>query len=109
MTVGHDRLELSANGLREPKSDSAVHGEAENKALRESESSRVDANRHVAVQSTGSDDAVEAALAEALRGATAAGKWDVVAKLAGELEARRRARADVPSLDDRRAKLEKRT
>jgi hypothetical protein len=37
--------------------------------------------------------AVEAALAEALRGATSAGRWDVVAQLARELEARRLARS----------------
>ncbi len=47
-------------------------------------------------------DVVEAALAEALRGATAAGRWEVVAQLARELEARREARAGVVKLDDRR-------
>lgn len=50
------------------------------------------------------DDPVEAALAEALRGATAAGQWTVVAQLAGELEARRKARAGVVSLDAERVK-----
>ncbi|MEB2314100.1 MAG: hypothetical protein OZ921_15280 [Sorangiineae bacterium] len=49
-------------------------------------------------------DAVEAALAEALHAATAAGRWDVVRQLAGELEARRRARAGIVSLAERRAK-----
>jgi hypothetical protein len=38
-------------------------------------------------------DAVEAALAEAIRGAASAGRWDVVAQLARELEARRTPRA----------------
>jgi len=38
-------------------------------------------------------DAIEAALADALAGATEAGRWDVVAQLARELEARRLARA----------------
>ena len=38
-------------------------------------------------------DAVEEALAKGLEGATAAGRWDVVASLAAELEARRLARA----------------
>jgi hypothetical protein len=38
-------------------------------------------------------DAVEAALAKALEGATAAGRWDVVSQLARELEARRLGRA----------------
>jgi hypothetical protein len=35
--------------------------------------------------------AVDAALAKALEGATAAGRWDVVSQLARELEARRLA------------------
>jgi hypothetical protein len=87
--------------------DPVIHVKAENKVLRESGSRRQDPNPTTAVQSTGSEDAVEGALAEALKGATAAGKWDVVAKLAGELEARRRARAEVPSLAERRAKLER--
>jgi hypothetical protein len=38
-------------------------------------------------------DAVEIALADALSKASEAGRFDVVAQLAGELEARRRARA----------------
>jgi hypothetical protein len=37
-------------------------------------------------------DPVAQALAKALDGATAAGRWDVVAQLAGEVEARRLAR-----------------
>ena len=45
-------------------------------------------------------DAVEAALAKALEGATAAGRWDVVAQLARELEARRLSRMrNVVALD----------
>jgi hypothetical protein len=40
-------------------------------------------------------DAVEAALAKALEGATAAAEWAVVAQLARELEARRLARAST--------------
>jgi hypothetical protein len=53
-------------------------------------------------------DAVEAALAKALEGATSAGRWDVVAQLARELEARRLTRSgNVVALDtvrDRRPK-----
>ncbi len=49
-------------------------------------------------------DAVEVALARAIEGATAAREWAVVAQLAGELEARRRARAEVASLIDARAR-----
>ena len=43
-------------------------------------------------------DAVEVALGRAIEGATAERQWALVAQLAGELEARRRARADVPTL-----------
>ena len=40
-------------------------------------------------------DPVEGALAAALAGATAAGRWDVVSQLAKELEARRLANTNV--------------
>jgi len=49
-------------------------------------------------------DAVEQALAAALVGATAAGQWEVVARLAGELEARRKARSGTVDLASERAK-----
>lgn len=51
-------------------------------------------------------DAVELALGEALTRASAASQWDVVATLARELEARRKARQapDVVDLDAERAK-----
>jgi len=48
-------------------------------------------------------DAIEAALAKALEGATAAGRFDVVAQLAMELEARRLARmGNVVALQTKR-------
>jgi hypothetical protein len=48
-------------------------------------------------------DPVEAALADAITKASAAGRFDVVALLAGELQARREARAgNVVALDARR-------
>ncbi|MGO9833694.1 MAG: hypothetical protein ACLP1X_05715 [Polyangiaceae bacterium] len=47
-------------------------------------------------------DHIEAALATALEGATAAREWSAVARLAGELEARRLARAHVVDLGARR-------
>ena len=47
---------------------------------------------------------MEDALAEALMGAAAAGRWDIVAQLGRELEARRLAAASTPSLDERRDK-----
>ncbi len=56
-------------------------------------------------QSEGHRDAVEAALADALTEAARAGRFDVVAQLAKELEARRLARAEnVIALDARRAR-----
>lgn len=48
-------------------------------------------------------DPVEAALAVGIEGATRAGRWDVVAQLARQLEARHAARADAPSSLDERA------
>jgi hypothetical protein len=47
-------------------------------------------------------DAVEAALAKAIDRASAAGRFDVVALLAGELQARRLAREGVVALDAKR-------
>ena len=47
-------------------------------------------------------DPVEAALADALTKAASAGRFDVVAQLAKELEARRLARLDVVDLAARR-------
>jgi hypothetical protein len=55
----------------------------------------------------GGEDQVEQALAEALVQAAGAGRFDVVAQLARELEARRLARAgNVVRLADERAKRE---
>ena len=44
-------------------------------------------------------DPVEAALADALTRASAAGQWDVVTTIARELQARREARANVVDLE----------
>ena len=48
-------------------------------------------------------DVVEAALALALTKAAAAGRFDVVAQLAKELEARRTAASNIVSISSRRA------
>jgi hypothetical protein len=55
-------------------------------------------------QSRGNPDAIEVALANALEGATAAARWDVVAQLAKELEARRVARSSgkIVAMDEAR-------
>jgi hypothetical protein len=50
----------------------------------------------------GGPDAVEQALAKALTEASAAGRFDVVALLAGELQARRLARGGVVALAARK-------
>ncbi len=50
------------------------------------------------------EDAVESALAKALEGATAVGRWDVVSQLARELEARRLATSGAIDLAGERAK-----
>jgi|GEM_PF-3521453 len=47
-----------------------------------------------------SADVVESALAEALRQAAAAGAWSTVERIAGELEARRKARAEASGVAD---------
>jgi hypothetical protein len=52
-------------------------------------------------------DPIEAALGDALTKASAAGQWTVVATLAAELEARRKARAGVVELDAERRKRER--
>jgi hypothetical protein len=52
----------------------------------------------------GQADGVEAALAKALEGATAAGRWDVVSQLARELEARRLASSGAIDLACERAR-----
>jgi hypothetical protein len=50
-------------------------------------------------QSRPNQDPVEVALAEALRRASEAGQWDVVATLARELQARREARVGIVDLE----------
>ena len=54
-------------------------------------------------QSWGNPDPVETALAKALERASVAERWDIVAQVAKELEARRLARTDAAHLrqDDR--------
>jgi hypothetical protein len=67
-------------------------GAAENKANRETSSPEEGRAKYASDHSRTNPGSVEDALAMALEGATAAGRWDVVAQLAKELEARRLAR-----------------
>ncbi len=55
-------------------------------------------------QSVGNSDAVEVALATALTSATVAQEWELVAQLARELEARRKARSGTVDLQAEREK-----
>jgi hypothetical protein len=112
LTVGHDRLELSANGLRErdgaARSEAfhvVAHVEGDASADRDPPCFPLlpdDSSRIVTAKGAEctSDGAVEAALAGALAKAADAGRFDVVAQLARELEARRLARVgNVVTLD----------
>ncbi len=53
---------------------------------------------------TGDIGTVEGALAKAIAQASAVGRWDIVAQLARELEARRLSAAGVRSLVDKRGR-----
>jgi hypothetical protein len=70
------------------------------------ESARNDAGESTALpRSAAASDAVEEALARAVTLASAAGRFDVVAQLARELEARRLAQAgNVVTLSEQRAR-----
>jgi hypothetical protein len=107
--VGHRRLELRANGLRERGDPSENTDPAENKPGREAEREPQETEKGLSGAITAPEpDAVEAALAAALVGATNASQWEVVARLAGELEARRRARLGTVDLQAERARRGKR-
>jgi len=71
------------------------------------EAARIDASARELVAFGPSDlkaSSVEQALAGALARAAAAGRWDIVAQLARELEARRLVAAGVRSLGDQRGR-----
>src|ERR1700690_2662376 len=118
ISVGHDRLELSANGLREQDgarqsealregaAGEAVEGAGRDPAcfsVRQDDSSRIftgtgaecnDESPSRTRRAPSTSDDVEAALAKGLVAAAEAGRFDVVAQLAKELEARRLTRLD---------------
>jgi hypothetical protein len=93
--VGHDRLELSANGLRGPVSASGITQPRAEKGDRGDGISR-NLNAPVPiVPSAPVGDPLEHALSLA----AAAGRFDIVAQLGKELEARRLALTGVATLD----------
>jgi hypothetical protein len=94
--VHEERLELSRLAAPEPKADRGDLGDIEELSDREFApvgEVTPERLRHAAATSDPPVDAIENALAKAIEGATAAGRFDVVAQLAKELEARRLARA----------------
>jgi hypothetical protein len=96
--VGHGGFEPPANGLR--KQDGGPEGSGSTEFPQETEvaSPRSSPIVEATAQSRPNQDPVETALAEALRRASEASQWDVVATLARELQARREALAGVVDL-----------
>jgi hypothetical protein len=70
---------------------------------RQLDPTRVDVSARELVAFGPKESTVEDALARAIEGAVSAGRWDVVAQLAKELEARRLAAVGVMHLTDERA------
>ena len=86
--------------------DEASRGYVASKAHKVDDEARKVADAEAFGQSFGQADDVERALAKALGEAAAAGRFDVVARLARELEARRLATTEnVVPLDPRRRGL----
>jgi len=79
-------------GFKELREAAGSDETSENKGVRDARGSRNEQDGPPEdVQVGHARDLVEGALAEALMLAAQAGQWDVVRRLAGELEARRRA------------------
>ena len=71
---------------------------------RTEEASRVDVSARESVAFGPSDSVVENALARAIEGAVKAERWDIVAELARELEARRLTASGAVNIDVERAR-----
>ena len=96
------RVELAANALGSPDRDPTIDGEAENKADREDRISPESAPRTPAVHSRSIPGPSGDPLEHALLLAAEAGRFDVVAQLGRELEARRFAGGNVVAIDSTR-------
>jgi hypothetical protein len=103
--VGHSRLELEANGLRErvATADNAEECETLEGGAPLPDATEPDSGRSVG-RTAPDPDPVETAIAAALERASTAEQWGAVEVLARELEARRKARAGVVQIDTARAK-----
>ena len=97
--MGHLGVEPRANGLRKRTGGPEDLGTAQFTQETGGPDPRSSPIGEATAQSRPNQDPVETALAEALRRASEAAQWDVVAMLARELQARREARADVVDLD----------
>ena len=95
--MGQDRLELSANGLRERPEPAPADAESQIRldcvasdgtSVHENSASGPVYGPILASEGRGADP-VEIALAAALERASAAGQWDAVLALAAEIKARR--------------------
>jgi hypothetical protein len=86
--------------------DQAVETAAIRVSSRMDDPTRVDVSARELVAFGPGKSHVESALARAIESAVLAGRWDVVAQLAKELEARRLAAAGVRLLADEQAKRE---
>jgi hypothetical protein len=103
--VHEERLELSRLAAPEPKANAdglACAETARNTPNGETAQLLPEHHNGAACDSLAVPTEVDHALAFALTEATKAGRWDVVAQLARELEARRLAGSNVVTLDTRR-------
>lgn len=100
------KVSASPTGFESLAEPPDVRTYEKNEASPQPEATREHAKAQPDAAEVGQLDAVEQALAEGIRGATAAGQWQVVSQLAAELEARRLARQspDVVSLAAARAR-----
>jgi hypothetical protein len=104
--VAHQHAKLPANILEQRgiEPGQAVEVTAIPVDSRTADPPRVDVSARESVAFGPKTSHVEDALARAIEGAVSAGRWDVVAQLAKELEARRLTAAGVRLVADERAK-----
>ena len=102
---GEDRIRIDPQTENAGESDSSTGADVPSSGVSEAPKSADAGSRSNADERNDRPgDVVEAALADALARAAAAGQWEAVGALTRELEARRRARIGVVDLDAARAK-----
>ena len=90
--------------VRKALDTEAIDPSSGNHSIASDEGSQLEPAAGAMVGNESGSDAVEVALGDALTKAAAAAQWDVVARLAAELEARRKARSGTVDLASERAK-----